>query len=63
MDSKDLKEFRCWKCNALLFLYKLKISIVIKCFKCQNENRARVGSGKDKQLTEDNQCQKANCTT
>lgn len=43
---EGLKEFLCWKCKFLLFLYKDKISVVINCPKCKNENRAGVGSSK-----------------
>lgn len=43
-ETKELKEFTCWKCKILLFLYKIKLSVVINCPACQTENRAGAGS-------------------
>jgi len=46
-EEGEYREFVCWKCKFLLFLYKCKIKVVINCPRCKIENRAGVGSGKE----------------
>ena len=42
VQDKGFKEFICWKCKIILFLYNCKIKVVIKCPECKITNRASV---------------------
>lgn len=48
MADSNQKEFKCWKCKFLLFLYRIKLSVVIRCPQCEEMNRAGAGSEKYK---------------
>jgi len=50
MAEQEFREFKCWKCQKSLLIYKTKISIVIKCFFCGVSNRAGVGPERKQEI-------------